>query len=317
MRVVLHIGRHKCGTSSLQQFLTEGREALLNSGFLYPRAGTGGKIAHHVLARELNPRLSPTSAASENLLNQIMLEKRDRKIHTIIFSSEALQNISDLARLRAALALLGARDVSVVCYFREQVDYAISAFRQFIHANSAMIGFQEYAKRFQDMGDFITKWSGVGHLMASWLDRERLQDGDVVADFCQRVKLPIAPGSRIERNPSIGGSLLYFKLIANKLNESFLNYNAISEIAGSESRWRNPFFLSDALVGSLRSGSTYNASLERLLGPVRRKSWEVFPPIPDHASSSDLIELLEQKYQFRFSSRAAPYLSGDQSLEWM
>ena len=96
-RVVLHIGRHKSGTSSIQTSLAFNTKKLSNSGFLYPISFRGRHVAHHKLAALLNPKKTEKPDI-EVAYNLIMQEKCDHH-HTLIFSSEAFQKISDLSFL--------------------------------------------------------------------------------------------------------------------------------------------------------------------------------------------------------------------------
>ncbi|MGV6852729.1 MAG: hypothetical protein ACWA5R_11220, partial [bacterium] len=49
-KVILHIGTPKTGTSSIQRWLYQHSETLLELGILYPRTGRQG-VAHHLIAR--------------------------------------------------------------------------------------------------------------------------------------------------------------------------------------------------------------------------------------------------------------------------
>ncbi len=49
-RILLHIGRHKCGTTSIQKALLQQRETLARAGFIYPET-VGKEPGHHALAR--------------------------------------------------------------------------------------------------------------------------------------------------------------------------------------------------------------------------------------------------------------------------
>ena len=50
MRLVIHAGPHKTGTSYIQQRLTDNRDFLRQSGWIYPSIGTMGTEGQHVIS---------------------------------------------------------------------------------------------------------------------------------------------------------------------------------------------------------------------------------------------------------------------------
>ena len=68
-KIILHIGRHKCGTSSIQRTMEWNREELAGLGFFYPETSKG-EIAHHRIGRTLADQrfmLPADSVARENI----------------------------------------------------------------------------------------------------------------------------------------------------------------------------------------------------------------------------------------------------------
>ena len=57
MRLVIHAGPHKTGTSYIQQRLTDNRDFLRQSGWIYPSIGTMGTEGQHVIAQKAGTRL--------------------------------------------------------------------------------------------------------------------------------------------------------------------------------------------------------------------------------------------------------------------
>ena len=61
-KVVLHIGRHKTGTTSIQKFLHANSDELKSYGLYYPKNTYPNKFAHHDLVKDISRydyRLSP------------------------------------------------------------------------------------------------------------------------------------------------------------------------------------------------------------------------------------------------------------------
>ncbi|QEW23948.1 hypothetical protein LA6_006186 (plasmid) [Marinibacterium anthonyi] len=289
--IVLHIGRHKSGTSSLQHFLGGRREYLDRLGILYPRTGSSNRIAHHALVDACNSKRTGPEAIGP------MIEGLKRELgpqhHMVLLSSEAFQNLDDMSRLSAVIEALGIDRVRVVCYVREHLDYAISGFRQMVQNQTRFVTFNTYAWRFKDPAGFIRRWQNLGELTLKWYDRSQLKNGDVIADFCEIVGFVPGEIPEGDRNPSIGGNLLAYKLAANKLGLQTAGYDALRGLATDHASFRSAFHVADGAAEALRADSAYNARLFDLLGDIRVKSWADSPVLPDPDSiDADLEKIL-------------------------
>src|SRR5690606_19912977 len=99
-RLILHIGRHKTGTTRLQFFLDKHAEELRRLGACYPLTGREAptereRTAHHQLALLLFNR---DSAGLEALQPKFRAETAPFDL--VVLSSEAFQNIDDTRPLR-------------------------------------------------------------------------------------------------------------------------------------------------------------------------------------------------------------------------
>ncbi|WP_428929912.1 hypothetical protein [Marinibacterium sp. SX1] len=288
--IVLHIGRHKSGTSSLQHFLGSRRDYLDRLGVLYPRTGSANRIAHHAIADACNARKTGPEALAP-IIEGIRAEMGPQH-HMVLLSSEAFQNLDDLARLAALVEGLGIERIRIVCYVREHLDYAISGFRQMVQNQPGFMTFETYAKRFRDPEIFIARWQALGELTLKWYDREKLLNGDVIADFCALVGFEPGEIPDGDRNPSIGGNLLAYKMAANKLGLGTAGYDALRGLASDHAAFRSAFRIPDAAAEALRARSAYNARLTGLLGEIRMKSWADSPALPDVDRIDDDLELI-------------------------
>jgi hypothetical protein len=277
-QLILHIGRHKSGTSSIQQYLAENREGLEAQGILFPFTGARNRIGHHQLADQLNPKVTD-GAELETMLSDLRAEIRPGH-ETVVLTSEAMQGITETDRLARLQEALPAEKTVVICYFREHVDYAQSAYRQMLQAQPRFMTFPDYIKRFRDSSDFIARWRAIGDLRMKWFDRGRFKGGDVITDFCSEAGIRELPRKKILRNPSIGGNLLYFKLLANRLGNSFLSYGEMTKLAEAHEGFRPVFRLPSGYVRKIRKNSTYNASLVPHLGAPRLLEWDDMPELP-------------------------------------
>ena len=206
--LILHIGRHKCGTSSLQRFLCANDRALEGLGFHYP-ALHRQPYAHHPVAHHYADSGNLDGAATSEFWNHLAGYPRS------IVSSEAFQNI-DPQRLAPHLA---AFTVTIVAYFREPLDYLYSSYAQRVKAGNTAASFEEYAAHFYvPYHDFMTAWQAAfpdATIKARLFDRTRFHAGDVRADFMKLAGLDETRLGELvylseDGNPSIGGPLLEF-----------------------------------------------------------------------------------------------------------
>lgn len=92
-RAIVHIGRNKTGTSTLQFDLARGRELLMRHGYIYP----GPMSQHECLVYHLEPERAAHLPAGllqkHNQHFQTLEEQIAGTTASFIFSSEGLQNI--------------------------------------------------------------------------------------------------------------------------------------------------------------------------------------------------------------------------------
>jgi hypothetical protein len=289
-QIIVHIGRHKSGTSALQHYFADRRDRLAELGILYPLAGATRRIAHHDLARQCNQRLS--DGADLPRIQAAMLAEITPRHDRIILSSEAFQNITDLSRLRDFLAPFNVGEIRVICYVREHLDYAVSGFRQFVQNQTEFTTFARHAARQGDMDRFVDRWQAFGRLSLNWYDRAALIDGDIIADVCHQLSIPPSDIPQRDINPSIGGNLLACKLAANYLGLAACDYDSLRDLAAHHARFRSAFRIPDADAARLRASSQYNASLFARLGPTPLKSWADCDPLPVTATLDTDIGLI-------------------------
>jgi len=304
-RVVLHIGRQKTGTSSIQRFLAANASALAEEGILYPETGRlGGRhIAHHELATALNERESDGSALAE-LQGRFRAEIGSSPHPVVVLSSEAFQRVHDFGRLRR---FFGASRPYVVCYLRECLAAKQSSWAQALQATSQNAAFLDFAtgRRFAYQR-FAAGWRRFAdELDLALYERERLRDGDIVADFLTRighVSLANRLGSlvRDDGSPSLGGNLLHLRRVMNVARAGRPDprgtFESLSTLAASEPRWRGRWrvtALERAAIDRVdRDDARY---LEGVFGEIRREDFDLLPPMPELATlAEDTTRILSE-----------------------
>jgi hypothetical protein len=247
-RIFLHIGRHKSGTSSLQNFLNKNEAILKQKGYSYPN--TDNHIAHHNIATYFNKR--HLARSDEKLL--ISCEESVGKLKAylneadgdIIISSEAFQN----ANPKLVSDFFLEYDVVVIVYLRDHLSYAISSYQQRVHAQYEYKSLDSFIQSFKiNYLNFLTSWSsqGFSKLIVRPFTKTGLKNGDIIEDFCHVIGLDFNVIDFIsvdDMNPSIGGALLDFKRVLNscantantKLSNKF--YGTFTRIASAIPKFR-------------------------------------------------------------------------------
>jgi len=264
-KLILHIGRHKTGTSSLQRFLHINRDRLESHGIYYPVSGAT-PLAHHDIARHLNARAVLRFSEHERekhtqAFNNLRLEIANRT-DTVLLSSEGFQNCKPKLLARA----LDSDAVRVIVYIREQVDYLVSAYQQKVHATNYSGSLEEFSDGFGvDYDTFLRRWEDAfdrSNMTVRIYSRKSLKDTDIVSDFCQNIGIPdnaslVRPKG--DQNPSIGGSLLELKRRINRFlpakSTDAKLYRAFSELAATFAHYRMRPLLSQEKVVALREAA--------------------------------------------------------------
>lgn len=289
-RLLIHIGRHKSGTSALQRSFVASQGDLAARGILYPKTGRGkdGRaVAHHMIADAC--RL-PNNAPDTFETLRVAFHSEVEPYETVIVSSEQFQNLTRLDGVRAFFGV-NLRDVIVVAYLREYLSYVISGFAQRIQNQSKFVTLSDYASGNLNLRKFLAQWADFGDLRIRLYDRSRLENGDIVDDFCTETGLPpLTRPSANDANPSIGGNLLFLKLLANRDGRAFLPYRAQSELALAHPQFRGPFHIAPERAAHLRTATEYNVILRELFGDVPEPSFAAYNLLPDR---SRLVEDME------------------------
>jgi hypothetical protein len=243
--LLLHIGRHKSGSTAIQRFLKKNEIFLTDNGFYYPTTGVRGS-AHHLISEPMQrgkmARLGSKSATSIPILQGLHSEITSVPGKSIVISSEAFQNCNP-SFVREVFCRY---DTRVIVYIRNQLEYLASAYAQKVHATDYTSSLDTYFKDIYsvDYRAFLKAWEKQypQQLTVRKFSRSTLEQGDVVTDFAVHgLGLPdegsAPPNSSEEANPSLNAKILQLKLYLNREgyyhNESKrLLYHLLPELNG-------------------------------------------------------------------------------------
>lgn len=223
-KIILHAGRHKTGTTTLQNFLHANTDLLSQYGYIYPRYGLI-RNGHHVIGAEMTrANIKNLAGRAEEVLadHRAMLEQAiSDDSSVVVISSEAFQNCSpDLVK-----EFFVDFDIEVVFYLREPTGYLISSYAQKVQATRCTDSIEEYFDSIfrQHYGEFVDNWHRVfgNKLRLRIYDRRDLIRQDIVHDFMTGV-LEIHEQHVDEHytatnaNPTLTQSLLAYKIAINQ-----------------------------------------------------------------------------------------------------
>lgn len=219
MKVLLHIGQAKTGTSAIQAFLMLNSRRLREAGVLYPSLSVGGFNIDHGNHNPVADASAGVSRYPHLTVDQYFAQffKAARRFHAerMILSAEhffggepRVWDVPDMetyeARYRQKIVALAryleGHEISVLVYLRPQVDWLASAVGQAVRLEG-LIGKTVYENDRQ----FFETWKPLlryARLLECWADvlrphdltavpyvREKLYRKSSVADFLRRSEL--------------------------------------------------------------------------------------------------------------------------------
>jgi hypothetical protein len=198
MKVILHIGIHKTGTTAIQFFGTRNREALAQRGCLYPSVYTKFN-AHHPLPWALGVRHPdrPEGVSPEAIAAAILDEAKAKNVDKILLSSEEFRNLERVPLLMQLKQLFADCETEVVIYLRRQDDFLVSKYGQHVRMYairypSTILDFylrHNYVARY-NYWELTHRWAkafGDEALRVKVYDKRLFPNGNVLEDFFQTI----------------------------------------------------------------------------------------------------------------------------------
>lgn len=196
--VYIHIGQHRTGTTSLQNFLAANRNVLYEKGFIYPeflKPASSHFFAWHCGFGNRNL----TNEEHEQVRAVLQKTKREALENSkdILISSEILFSNIRKSALKKIREQFTGFDVKIICYLRRQDEYIQSYYTQYIkYGNTLDVNAYVKRKMFRWYHRFLPpafNWYNKLKPYASVFakenifirpfEKQQLEGGDVVADF--------------------------------------------------------------------------------------------------------------------------------------
>ena len=205
MRLFLHPGWWKTGTSALQDHLAERYDELRRHGILYPKAGREIDNAHHGLALSLAPRSGlSTEYRSSEIIDAILNEAAG--VETVIISSELLPNVFKLQSAKTLVECFS--EINLIFCVRPQEQLIASLFKQVVKDpdvlfdNSAFGVFDVFGQNLSQLNFFetIEAWvNAAGPLInkVSVVEYSKTVVSDILEVLSIDASPPVATGSNV------------------------------------------------------------------------------------------------------------------------
>jgi hypothetical protein len=222
MRIIIHFGMFKTGSTSIQETLYQNRANLMN--IYYPNFG---KPAHSLIL---------SSAFRGKQSNPLLLSKLKKELDfninkdcDILLSSEALTNFkfNELKSLHSMLSCY-TKNIIAVGYIRSPKAYIESIFQEKLKAlGIASFNIHQQFPKYQVLFEKFDQIFGKENVYFWNFDPLTFPDGCVVRDFCQKLSIDISPDSIVKVNEGLSLGAISFLYAYSKYKEE-LKFDSIS-----------------------------------------------------------------------------------------
>lgn len=162
----LHIGTHKTGTTSIQEFAARNRNSLRRLGIVYPKTPVDfgpQNAGHHYFSNSFADKVSPglTEEDAFRFLSMIAADMSDGE-RAVLSAEPFWSHTKDMKSLRdywaakdnfvkyAKKLLSNFFDTKVIVYLRRQDDYVFSLFKEKVLQGTWTSGFEDFVKARSD-----------------------------------------------------------------------------------------------------------------------------------------------------------------------
>lgn len=157
MTLYVHIGSHKTGTTAIQRFGANHRDALRERGLWYPsyeEIGRSGHYGHHHFSHAVAGQVRDGFSGDEARLFIQAVRERRRDNETVLLSAEPIyRHVIDTggdywsqrrAYVRKLLEVIGTEDVRILVVLRRQDAFALSLYQEVIKTGRSQRTFRQF-----------------------------------------------------------------------------------------------------------------------------------------------------------------------------
>ncbi len=186
----IHIGSQKTGSTAIQGFLYNNRQALKQAGFNYVRSGRK-KSAHN----GMNFLFKRGNA--QTVCDDIVAEIEASPVDNHIISSELFFREGVALGLREHFPERIIKQTKIICYLRRQDKYIESVYKQSVKNGRIPPNSQKFLARKQNNLVYskalsaFSKVFGQNNIIVQAFERSNFPEGDIIKDFAQAIGLSL------------------------------------------------------------------------------------------------------------------------------
>lgn len=211
MRVYLHIGTEKTGTTSIQTYMAENRRILRKYGVVFPKVILfPGWVSNVELPLAVKKNVGKDLDKCRDVdffdfrrkvvgrIERIIAKASGTGARAVVFSSEHLSSrliaVDDLVELKGLFP--ATTEFTIIVYLRRQDELHLSALAESIKGGGRQatlripleVGDVPYGVRYYDYRMMLEPWEevfGLGSIIVRVYEKGRLSGGDVIRDFLE------------------------------------------------------------------------------------------------------------------------------------
>ena len=238
MRVIIHIGVGKTGTTTIQSFLAKNREKLMEQGVFVPPTVYPSLVGNHI---ELAAATYSSARCGGNMVwfapmfkkgftiedQNKLWQKIRREIETIcnksdlvIFSCEAFDAFTEpeVERVRELMSTL-FDEISVIMYVRRQPEYLISIYNTYVCTVCETQNFMNFSRPLRMYHEIAKDWStifGRDKINIRIFDKREFYGNDLLSDFARTVGFDMSGLEYVEnQNETMGSAEIEYLRLLN------------------------------------------------------------------------------------------------------
>ena len=249
MRVVIHIGTNKTGTSAIQRYLGDNPQTLREHNLIFPITGRREPDlpAHHAMAEELHQ--FPHRA--DYVVSALEEEAANEQADGVFLSSEVFHTINPAPFVQTLHE--AGHEVQAVAVLRNHIDYFSSWYRETVKSEISTFDFANFAYLInKPYSPFLKHWLqavGEGNLAVyQYGGSPDYVPGNFTNPIFDEIRAHYYEFPR--ENPSITGNLLLFKRVLNNFiirETSELLIPEMETLASLQPRFEGSMFIAPDL----------------------------------------------------------------------
>jgi hypothetical protein len=237
VKVILHIGPHKTGTTSIQAFLHRNSDILQKHGFHYPKTREGLQN-HHDLAIGLRKRTKFCATAKR--IQRILRESEAKGCHTCIFSSEMF--VEHGIPIHLFRRIFKAEQYLVIAYIRNPEGQISASYAELLKESAVRRTSRieeppiPYDSSYTSVFPKWFPYFAPGEMVLAPFDAAQWAKGKLLIDFCEMIGLDPLVQMELE-----GKDAVYLnKRLPAGLQEVLRRSNALLGLSGEKHHiWRS------------------------------------------------------------------------------